>query len=328
MGGITDTLFGGETERQRQRTRLDPRIREEFLANLDQARETANNLEQRQIARPGQLFDQGTDFLRGAVGSRNVSRAAELAERSASATPSRVSGSTIAARQISPGRFSAEGVRRRLNPATDLVVDRALDDIERSRQLAQQDVFDHAIAAGAFGGSRQGVAEAETNRGFADTAARTAAELRQGAFDRATALQQADLDRGLAADQANQGAALTAGRANQQTSLEAGRLNQQAGLEGRRLGIQAAGLLGSLGDSQQRRQLQAGQALANLGLTNRQLDQLALDAERELELQRQQIRNEAIGITPAGGAGTITTGRLDRDRSEGIIPAFGSLFPR
>ena len=38
---------------------------------------------------------------------------------------------------------------------------------------------DRAISAGAFGGSRSGVLEAETNRAFAEQAARTAANLRE-----------------------------------------------------------------------------------------------------------------------------------------------------
>jgi len=320
MGGITDTLFGGGESKQRSSSRLDPRIREEFLTNLEQAREVADNLEQRRIAPTGQLFDQGTNFLRGAAGNQAVSQASGLARSNAGFSPSQVQGSTIDAREVSPGRFNAQNVQRFLNPATDQVVDRALQDIERSRQLAQQRVGDRAVAAGAFGGSRQGIVEAETNRGFADTAADTAAQLRQQAFDRATALQQAEFDRGLTAQRSNQQAGLAAGQANQQTALEAGRLNQQAGLQGQGLNLQAIGLLGDLGQSQQDVALRSGQALANLGLTNRQLDQLALDSERELELQRQQIRNEALGIAPAGGAARVTTQRGNTDRSSGIFP--------
>ena len=48
---------------------------------------------------------------------------------------------------------------------------------------------------GAFGGSRSGILEAETNRAFADQAARTAAGLRQGGFDRATSLAGQDINR-------------------------------------------------------------------------------------------------------------------------------------
>jgi hypothetical protein len=54
---------------------------------------------------------------------------------------------------------------------------------------------DSAIGANAFGGSRQGIVEAETNRAFADQAARTAAGLRQGGFDRATSLAGQDIGR-------------------------------------------------------------------------------------------------------------------------------------
>ena len=81
------------------------------------------------------------------------------------------------------------------NPYTQQVVDTTLADLDRSRQMAVSRDQDRAIGAGAFGGSRSGVLEAETNRAFADQAARTAAGLRQGGFDRATSLAGQDIGR-------------------------------------------------------------------------------------------------------------------------------------
>ena len=81
------------------------------------------------------------------------------------------------------------------NPYTQQVVDTTLADLDRSRQMAVSRDQDRAIGAGAFGGSRSGVLEAETNRAFADQAARTAAGLRQGGFDRATSLAGQDINR-------------------------------------------------------------------------------------------------------------------------------------
>ena len=81
------------------------------------------------------------------------------------------------------------------NPYTQQVIDTTLADLDRSRQMAIGRNQDSAIGAGAFGGSRSGVLEAETNRAFADQAARTAAGLRQGGFDRATSLAGQDIGR-------------------------------------------------------------------------------------------------------------------------------------
>ena len=50
------------------------------------------------------------------------------------------------------------------NPWETSVVDQSLADLERSRLTAQNIGGANAGAANAFGGSRQGVAEAETNR--------------------------------------------------------------------------------------------------------------------------------------------------------------------
>ena len=46
-----------------------------------------------------------------------------------------------------------------MNPYTSEVIDRTQQDIERQRQLASQQLGARATQAGAFGGSRQGVAE-------------------------------------------------------------------------------------------------------------------------------------------------------------------------
>ena len=81
------------------------------------------------------------------------------------------------------------------NPYTQQVIDTTLADLDRSRQMAIGRDQDRAIGAGAFGGSRSGILEAETNRAFADQAARTAAGLRQGGFDRATSLAGQDIGR-------------------------------------------------------------------------------------------------------------------------------------
>tara|TARA_R110002096_G_scaffold135294_2_gene286813 strand:+ start:1492 stop:2274 length:783 start_codon:yes stop_codon:yes gene_type:complete len=71
------------------------------------------------------------------------------------------------------------------NPWQTEVVDKSLADLERSRLLAQNIGGANAGAANAFGGSRQGVAEAETNRAYADQVARTTSGLRQTGYENA-----------------------------------------------------------------------------------------------------------------------------------------------
>jgi len=83
------------------------------------------------------------------------------------------------------------------NPYTSQVVDNTLSDLDRARKMAIGRDQDQAIGAGAFGGSRSGILEAETNRAFADQAARTSANLRRSGFDRATSLAGQDIGREL-----------------------------------------------------------------------------------------------------------------------------------
>jgi len=144
------------------------------------------------------------------------------------------------------------------NPYTQQVVDTTLADLDRSRQMAIGRDQDRAIGAGAFGGSRSGVLEAETNRAFADQAARTAAGLRQGGFDRATSLAGQDINR------------------------EIGNRGFQAGLFGNQLADQYnnLGLLSGIGGQQQQFQQQAlnqayGQYADAMGYGQKQLGLLS-----------------------------------------------------
>ena len=82
-----------------------------------------------------------------------------------------------------------------MNPYTSMVTDQALGDLERQRQMAVNTTGAQATQAGAFGGSRHGVAEALTNEGFARQGAQTFGNLQQQGFN--TALGAAQAQQGL-----------------------------------------------------------------------------------------------------------------------------------
>jgi hypothetical protein len=84
------------------------------------------------------------------------------------------------------------------NPYTSEVIDQSMADLERQRQTQINATGLAASQAGAFGGSRHGVAEAQTNLGFGQQGAQMASGLRQQGFN--TALQAAQ------ANQQNQSA--------------------------------------------------------------------------------------------------------------------------
>lgn len=92
-----------------------------------------------------------------------------------------------------PIQTIASGMSKYENPYQQQVIDTTLQDLERQRQMQINNVGSNATAAGAFGGSRQGVMEAETNRASQDIAARTAAQLRSQGFDKAANLSGQDI---------------------------------------------------------------------------------------------------------------------------------------
>ena len=89
-------------------------------------------------------------------------------------------GAAMAGPQI--GRF--------MNPYTQMVTNTALGDLERQRQMQMNTLGAQAQTAGAFGGSRHGVAEALTNEAFARQGAQTFGNLQQQGFNTALGAAQ------------------------------------------------------------------------------------------------------------------------------------------
>lgn len=140
-------------------------------------------------------------------------------------------------RDITPTSFLNQNIQAYMNPYTQAVTERSLQDLERSRQLEQVNTSAQATAAKAFGGSRQGVAEAETNRAYGENAARLLAQQNAAAYTNAQQISEADLNRAMLAQQLNQAKDLSTtqqalslsgqfGLANQDASLRAALANQ------------------------------------------------------------------------------------------------------
>ena len=154
-------------------------------------------------------------------------------------------------RDVAAGSFLNQNIQQYMNPYTQAVTEQSLADLERSRQLQQQQTAAQATAAKAFGGSRQGVAEAETNRAFGENAARLVAQQNAAGYEAAQRASEADLARQMQAQQLNQAQDLATtqqslqlagqfGLANQQAALEAARANQATGLTASQANQEAA----------------------------------------------------------------------------------------
>ena len=141
---------------------------------------------------------------------------------------------------------AAGGIGSYMNPYADQVINASMADLERQRQTQMNALGAQASAAGAFGGSRQGVAEALTNEGFAQQGGQLAGQLRQQGFQTALGASQQDIANSLQAQMANQQAGGRAAEFGQQNTLQAQLANQAARAQaqqfGQSTGLQAQGM--------------------------------------------------------------------------------------
>ena len=173
---------------------------------------------------------------------------------------------------VDPNAFNWEAAQtqqadmdRFYNPYVNQVVDTSLSDIDRARQMQQNQAAAQAQAAGAFGGSRGALMETEIGRNALDQAARTGSQLRSAGFTQAANLAQQDVARRQQASQINAAQQLQATLANQSAGLQASIANSRVGQANAQNALQAmlANQGMQLAGSGQR--LAAGQQLANIG---------------------------------------------------------------
>jgi hypothetical protein len=136
------------------------------------------------------------------------------------------------AERVQTGSFVAPGTAESyMSPYIQNVLQSQIAEARRSDEIARQGRAAQAVAAGAFGGTRQAVQESEAARNLARLEADIMAQGLQGAY--ATAQQQfnAEQQARLAAQQANQAAGLTVGQQNLAAQLGTQELGTQAGLQ-------------------------------------------------------------------------------------------------
>jgi hypothetical protein len=255
---------------------IDPQIKEAFLANFQQAQGVAGALPVQQFAGYNPMYQAGEEALVNTAlagpGITGTDLAAQMAAYGGVYQPAQISAQQTNLGMTGPGSISSY-----MNPYTESVRTNALADLESARRAAIQQTGERATQARAFGGSRQGVAEALTNQGFAKQAATLGTTLNEQAFNQAMAAQQADIARRSAADIAN----------------------QQAGLQGAQLRLGGASQLGNLAAQQQALRLGGAQAVMGAGGARQALDQQQMDAIRNIGLQRLGIVQSSLGAQPA-----------------------------
>ena len=154
-------------------------------------------------------------------------------------------------------QFDPSSVSRFMDPFTQNVIDAQQAEIARLGEKQKLAAGDQAIGAGAFGGSRAAIAQAEIDRNTLEQQARTGAELRSQGFQQAQQAAQQAFEQ--AQGRRQQAAQLTGqlGQAGAQTGiaaagraadlgLSAEQLAQRGALEGGQLGLSGLQGIGSL----------------------------------------------------------------------------------
>jgi hypothetical protein len=255
-------LGGSQPSSSTSSTAIDPQMKAAYLRNLEEARATAAGLGQKQFADFSGSYGTAEQQLRniglGGVGQTGTAEASRLTRELSGYTP----------------QIGAQYMSAYQNPYEGQVVQAALGDVELARQRAGLSDRAAATAAKAFGGSRQGVAEALTNEAALRNASSTAANLRSAGFNTAAQLGQSDANRML---------------------------------QGANLRLSAAGQIGNLAAQQQNLGIAGSQAVMQSEAQRQALEQAKLDAARNLSLERLGISQSALGLQPANLGGTTTT---------------------
>ena len=169
----------------------------------------------------------------------------------------------VGADNVQSGLLADTDLSRYINQYDDAVVDNTLSDLDRARVIQQQNIGANATAAGAFGGSRHALREAENNKNFYDQAAKTAASLRQTGFNNAQQMGLSDIQNTMRGDLANQGANLQADSLSANLAQQTALANQNAGNTANQFGAQAANQAALAASAQQQQANQFGAQAAN-----------------------------------------------------------------
>lgn len=285
---------------------IDPDVKAGYLNNLDYARDVANQMGARQFAGFNPQYQAGEQQImnaaQGGVGMQNLDTAADLTRASAgyqpmmaggiSAGPAALAGSTgynaaqFGGATAGPTALSSAAqadmgnISQYYNPYQRDVIDATMTDLEKGRQGAVQKMGQQAMAAKAFGGSRQGVAEALTNQAYGEQAGKTISQLRAQGFDTAANLMQQDVARQQQTGLSNQAAL------NQMNQFNTGNL-QQAGLSNQAALNQA----GQFGAGAMNTAALSNQSATNqMNQYNAGLSQQAQLANQAADLQGAQFR--------------------------------------
>jgi len=248
-----------------------------------------------QVAQQARLGAQG-------IGAQALPQFGQATQAGIGAYQQALQGLGGATQQFDPSQISTYQ-----SPFEDIAVQQALSDIARQGQLQREQLGAQAVGAGAFGGSRQAVAEQELGRNVLEQQARTAAQMRaagfQDAANRAQQAFEAQQGRQMQATQFGGQLGLSTAQlqaanaqAMAQTGLNLEQLSSQTGLSAAQLAGQLSGQSGQLGQGQAQLGVTGAQQAGQLGLQQGEaLGTLGL-RQASLGQQQQQLGQQEAGF--------------------------------
>ena len=297
-----------------------------YLAG-EQARDLAADVTGRARSLQDPLAASLTDATAGAQGIAQLGMAGtDLASERARSSTSQAQQSLQEAAEL--GRLTAmQGISQLAGTGTqftpqqaesfmsqyeDAAVQQALSDIARQGELQEQQIGAQAVQAGAFGGSRQAVAEQELARNVLEQQGRTAAQMRAAGFESASdraqqAFEQSQNRQQNVAQLTGQlgqigvGASAQAAEAAGRLGLSAEQLAQQGALQGAQLGMSAEQFAAANAQAIAQTGLNIEQLAASTGMSAQQLAGQMANQAGQLGLQAGEMQMQ--GAQTAGSMG-------------------------
>mgnify|MGYP003331992298 FL=1 len=227
------------------------------------------------------------------------------------------------AQQITTQSFAQPGsAEAYMSPYMQNVVNAQQREAIRQSNIQRTNEQAAATRAGAFGGSRQAIVEAERQRNLGTQLGDIQASGLQQAYQQAQGQFNTEQQARLAAQQANQQAGLTVGAQNLSAQQQAAVQNQAAALQAQGLNAQQA-MQAALANQQMQ---------AQYGIQGAQLGLQAADALRQAGIgtlgagqQMGQLGLQGAGLTQAAGQGQMQAAGQQGQLSQGAAGLYGTL---
>lgn len=195
------------------------------------------------------------------------------------------------------GAFDPQSYQAFMSPYQQDVIDRYTQEMQRQFNISQQGLAAKALGSGAFGGAREGVAQAEALRGFQDKLGQGVAGLLQSGFQQAQ--QQAQ----------------TAFEAQQQRAQKAGQLQSGIGQ-----------LYGQFAPTAAQTTAADVETLAKIGASQRGVEQAASDVQFQNLLRQYQQPFQNLQFQSGLVGGFPTQQQQPTSQGNPLLTGIASLF--